>query len=435
MRNTKWLALCLSFLLGLGSWSYLYGVFLPFQKAHQPNGSTWENRSDIYPRWIGARELILHGRNPYSVEVTREIQIGYYGRAVDLRRAPFPSDEQRFIYPLFVVFLLAPTVTLPFSAVQLGFGISLFLLMLASVPLWLRALGLRFSVSATLMAVLFTLGSWPVAQGVQARQLSLLAAFLLAASGASIASGKLRLAGVLLALTLIKPQLAVPLVLWFLLWGASCWHTRKSLLLSFGATFFILLAGAEKALPHWFLYWRESLPAYLAYTGSQPGIERLLGHFVGRIASFAVILLVAAIAWRYRRDSPSSPGFPLALCLVLAATLVIMPTWSLASYNEVLLLPALLWLAGAFEDLTSSSPHPIQKQIFVLTVLVLLWEPVGDLTLALRVLIAGVPVSTESVLRIPQYLYFIVPTVILSALLGIRFTSSAGQTALPQTEQ
>ena len=105
MRNTKWLALCLSFLFGLGSWSYLYGVFLPFQKAHQPNGSTWENRSDIYPRWIGARELILHGRNPYSVEVTREIQIGYYGRAVDLRRAPFPSDEQRFIYPLFVVFL------------------------------------------------------------------------------------------------------------------------------------------------------------------------------------------------------------------------------------------------------------------------------------------------------------------------------------------
>ena len=31
--------------------------------------------------------MLLHDRNPYSAEVTRDIQIGYYGRPLDSRRA------------------------------------------------------------------------------------------------------------------------------------------------------------------------------------------------------------------------------------------------------------------------------------------------------------------------------------------------------------
>ncbi len=51
--------------------------------AHDsPRGSL----SDLYPRWLGARELLLHHRDPYSPEVTREIQIGYYGRVLDPTR-------------------------------------------------------------------------------------------------------------------------------------------------------------------------------------------------------------------------------------------------------------------------------------------------------------------------------------------------------------
>ena len=59
--------------------------------------------SDLYPRWLGARELLLHHRDPYSPEVTREIQIGYYGRPLDPSRPQDPRDQQGFAYPAYVV--------------------------------------------------------------------------------------------------------------------------------------------------------------------------------------------------------------------------------------------------------------------------------------------------------------------------------------------
>ena len=54
------------------------------------------NLSDLYPRWLGARELLLHGRNPYSGEITLEIQQGYYGRRLDAARPNDPKDQQGF---------------------------------------------------------------------------------------------------------------------------------------------------------------------------------------------------------------------------------------------------------------------------------------------------------------------------------------------------
>src|SRR5205085_5192608 len=103
-------------------WFYFQRVLIAFQTAdaaarNRPRG----NLSDLYPRWLGARELILHGRDPYGADVTREIQEGYYGRQLDATRPNDPKDQQGFAYPVYVVFLLAPTVWLPFSAVQAGF--------------------------------------------------------------------------------------------------------------------------------------------------------------------------------------------------------------------------------------------------------------------------------------------------------------------------
>src|SRR5271154_1054272 len=75
-----WL-LPMAILCAAAVWSYADRVLIPYQvvdaAAHgRPRG----NLSDLYPRWVGARELLLHGRDPYSSEVTREIQIGFYGR-------------------------------------------------------------------------------------------------------------------------------------------------------------------------------------------------------------------------------------------------------------------------------------------------------------------------------------------------------------------
>src|SRR5713226_3554416 len=83
LKNPK-SGVALALLCAAGLWFYVNRVLVPDQRseavAHErPRG----NLSDLYPRWLGARELLLHHRNPYSREITREIQSGYYGRPLD----------------------------------------------------------------------------------------------------------------------------------------------------------------------------------------------------------------------------------------------------------------------------------------------------------------------------------------------------------------
>src|SRR5712692_8884208 len=189
LRDKPQLALVLSLLLAVSTWFYVQRVLVPHQVAEAAaHGRPRGNLSDLYPRWLGARELLLHHRDPYSAEVTREIQIGYYGRPLDPTRPADPKDQQGFAYPAYVIFLLAPLVHLPFEIVQVGFRYLLWLLTAASVCLWLRFL--KWRPPASLLGILFilTMSSFPAVQGFKLQQLSLLVAAMIAASAALLRS-------------------------------------------------------------------------------------------------------------------------------------------------------------------------------------------------------------------------------------------------------
>src|SRR5450631_1222389 len=176
------IALALAILASASTWFYVNRILRAQQIAdaavhNRPRG----NLSDLYPRWLGARELLRHGRNPYSPEITREIQQGYYGRPLDPSRPDDPKDQQGFAYPVYVVFLLAPTVDLPFETVQTAFRWLLIALAAVSVCLWLRALRWKLSFEWFLVLALFMVGWLPMVQGIKLQQLSLLVAGLLAA--------------------------------------------------------------------------------------------------------------------------------------------------------------------------------------------------------------------------------------------------------------
>src|ERR1700680_1078008 len=136
--------LCACLIAALGFWRWTEDILAPtnggtIAAAKRPTG----NNSDLYPRWLGTRELLLHGRDPYSAEVTGEIQQGFYGRPLDPRNPSDPTAQESFVYPLYVAFLLAPTVTLPFPMVQEIFRLLLLLAVAGSVPLWMVAVGFR----------------------------------------------------------------------------------------------------------------------------------------------------------------------------------------------------------------------------------------------------------------------------------------------------
>jgi hypothetical protein len=350
---------------------YLQHVLISYQQADaaahlRPRG----NLSDLYPRWVGARELILHQRDPYSAEITRIIQAGYYGRPLDPALPGDPRDEQRFVYPIYVVFLLAPFIGLPFPLVQEGFYWTLALVVASTVLLWLRAIRWRPRPTVIWIQVILTLGSFPVLQGLKLQQLSLLVSGLIAASLVLIADGQLWGAGALLAAATIKPQLVLPLTGWLALWAFSQWRTRRGLVWSFASVMTLLLMGGEWILPGWMREFREALTAYRQYAGGFGSVLMVLTNTRWSLVLTAIILLgLGVMCWHLRNESADAPLFAFASGLVLATTLVVIPMTS--PYNQVLLLPAVLLLIRNRESLFSG--HVVMRMAAVLASLVFLW--------------------------------------------------------------
>ena len=327
----------------LSTWFYIDWILRAQQLAdavvhNRPRG----NLSDLYPRWLGARELLQHGRNPYSPEITREIQRGYYGRPLDPARADDPKDRQAFAYPAYVVFLIAPTIDLPFNTVQKYFRWLLLGLAMATAFLWLDVLRWRPSSEIVLIFVVLMLGWLPMVQGIKLQQLSLLVAGLLAGCAALASGGWLFLAGGLLALSTIKPQLTWPLVLWLLFWAGSDWRARRRFAFGFGIAMLLLLGGAQLILPGWLAMFVAGLAQYHQYTQGQSVLTSMFGLSIGRLIGVACVLTSAICVWNLRRRPASSADFGNTVGLILALTIVIAPMSAL--YNQVLLAPAILAL-------------------------------------------------------------------------------------------
>lgn len=341
--HRRWLALLVALLASTSTWFYANHIL----RAQQIADATLHNRprgnlSDLYPRWLGARELLKHGRNPYSPEITREIQQGYYGRALDPTRLDEPKDQQGFAYPAYVVFLLAPTVDIPFDEVQIGFRWFLIALAVVTALLWLRVLQWKPSCWWIFIFCLLMVGWLPMVQGIKLQQLSLLVAGLLAACAACLSAGWLFLAGGLLALATIKPQLAWPIVLWLLIWTINDWRSRWRLAFGFGLAMLLLLGGAELVLPGWLRMFYAAIQQYHRYTQNQSVLAVLFGTIVGRILEVLCVLVAALCLRNARREAATSAAFGQSIGLVLALTVVVVPMF--APYNQVLLAPAILLL-------------------------------------------------------------------------------------------
>ena len=394
-------------------WWYVQNLLIPYQRADAAaHGRPRGNLSDLYPRWFGARELLLNYRNPYSPEVTREIEAGYYGRPLDPSRAEDPRDQQGFAYPVYVVFLLSPTVHLPFAVVQEGFRWLLVVLIVVSVPLWLAALRWRPSPMMTATLVVLAMGSFPIVQGIKLQQLSLLVAGLIAACMASIAAGRLVAVGALLALATIKPQLAAPLAGWLVLWGLGDWQQRKGLIWGFAVTLMALIGAAQFVLPGWISDFYNAVVAYRKYTaGAGSLLDMLITPGWGKVLSLMIGVALACICWRLRREGANSFAFALVSSLVLAATVVIVPM--VAPYNQALLLPGIFLLVR--EGARIWSKNRLAQVSCLAAALLVLWPWLATVSLALAS-IALPTASLESAWAVPLYTSLGIPLGILGLL-------------------
>ncbi len=346
-------ALLLTFLLAAGMGYYYSSVVLPYaasiRTAHQADAG-YSFGTDFYPIWLTSRECLPQRRDPYTSEVTREIQTGLFGRAFGPLHSDDPSPDYRaFSYPAFVDFFGAWLAWLPFPVARIILAILLPVCVVASVRLWSRTMAWRASPIVLIIFTVFALSSYPGLEALYAQQFGLIVALLLSAGAAALVANRLGLAGCLLALATAKPQMSALLILYLLLWALANWKEHWRFAASFTATLTALIFSAWLVWPHWIAGWLQVLRNYRNYS-RPPLLGYLFGHSTGVLLIGLALAGSVGLAWRTRRVLSASPQFALTVGLLLAVTTVtLLPEH--AVYDHVVLLPGIMLILRFWDEL------------------------------------------------------------------------------------
>jgi hypothetical protein len=314
-----------------------YGTYVTFT-TRIPGGN------DFYPRWRGTRALVLEGRDPYSEEVTLEIQEAMYGRP-----AREDEDQVAFAYPLYVSLLILPFSLLPYPVAQAFWFSTLVLAALASLILMLRAVDWVPSPLQLTGLALWSVLFYPTARSLVLGQLSILVLALLALSLWAMRKGRPYLAGCSLALATIKPQMVFLVVPFLLL--SSVERTRHRTILGFFSAIAALLTIAYAVLPTWGSSFLTGLTSYESYTSIYREGRSPLGvlmHYVlpfelpGLTTPLVAIFLLGCLVcvWIVSLQRPRIWWRALTLTIILT---LILPAQT-GTTNQVLLLVPIVFL-------------------------------------------------------------------------------------------
>jgi len=389
-RRGRWLAVALvaGVLTGLSIVNYRFAV-------QAPGGN------DFLARWVGARYWIVEGVSPYDPEVSLAAQRLIYGRPADASQR---EDIAHFVYPLPAMLFFAPFALLPYTVARaawmtlLEVGLAALALIGIRTAAW--PIGQRLIIPLTLFSVLWYHGARSLIVG----QFAVIEAVLLCGALLGISRGRDRLAGVLLALAIAKPQMAVLLIPFVVLWGSSARRWRLVAWTLGGVV--LLMSVSLVLLPGWPAAWLRQMVDYPSYTelGSPVSIlSGFLGPAGPAVAYGMSSLLAIFLLWEWRQAwNRSERWFQWTAALTIVITnLIVLRT---ATTNYVVLLPSACLVFAAW---TRSESR--RGQIAVLGVLAGLCVGLWALFLA------TVEGNTESPL-----MYLPVPFLALAGLLAVR---------------
>lgn len=311
-------------------------IALPIWHIHVIDRDMPRSHNDLITRWIGTQEA-LRGKDPYSPQVMHELQRQYYGRAL----TPADNmDPQEFDYPAYLVLLFAPFAHASWTTACLVFLIVIPPLLAWSFWACVGSLNLSISTRQTALAVFLGLCSWPVMWSFRLQQPTLLVAIAVFFGSFLLNRNHGIPAGILFALSTIKPHLVLLLLAWLLVWAIvhRCW----SVIVSFAITLSLLLIGAEALVPGWFGHWRNSVRGYGSDTLLP--LQAVLGHWPGVVATVLLAAWGASLLWRLRRAPAGSTQFGLAVGLALSVAVSVNLFKLPLIYNHVFALPGCLIL-------------------------------------------------------------------------------------------
>ncbi len=307
--------------------------------------SRFPGGNDFYSRWSNGCALIWTGENPYSDEVTLRTQIGMYGRP-----ARIGEDLAAYSYPLYALFFFWPLCFVhTYPLVQAIWMTLMLYVLLAGVVLTARVARWRPPAWLWWATLVWAVFNYPHTRALVLGQMATLVFLALAAAMWALGRERDVLAGALLAVTTIKPQMSFLLVPWVLWW--TVWRRRWGVWKGFGLAMALLVGVSLLLVPTWLMDFVEGVRNYDVVAGilSCHSLTWIVARdFLGLgpvaeaagVAAFALYGLLEA--WRGRRVGWS--GFLWTTGLLLILTHFIAPRTATTHYT-MLLLPLFSWFA------------------------------------------------------------------------------------------
>lgn len=328
------LFLTLAVLIGLGFANYQFAL-------SSPGGN------DFLARWVGAHYWVVKGVNPYDPQVSLAAQEMIYGRLADPDKG---EDIAHFVYPLTAMIFFAPFGLLPYPIARAVWmtllEISLPLLVLIGVEL------ARWKPSRKLLAFLmiFSVVWYHGFRSVIVGQFAVIEALLMAAVLLSIQRRQDSLAGILLALSIAKPQMSVLLIPFVLLWAAR--SRRWELIMWTLGTMTTLVVVSLALINDWPLLWLRQLVEYSDYTFNPTPVSILAGFIpvASRALTYGLTtLLLVYLLWEWvQAMGKGDRWFQWTSALTIVLTNLI--PLRTATTHYVVLLPALCLIFCAWDE-------------------------------------------------------------------------------------
>lgn len=285
--------------------------------------SKYPGANDFYQRWNGAYAFWQQHLNPYSKEVALQAEMFlYHDRAsTDPALDQYPGD---FLYPFHAVILLAPLTVMSYplaSAIWLvltGASVALSFLLLADLfnwrrPIWLTTLGVAWAITF-----------YPAARGLFLGQIGTVVVCLELMTIWALAKDRDILAGILLAISTVKPQIGFLIIPFLLLWALRMGRWR--FLISFAVTFGLLMMASFILLSSWLGQWLAQASQYTGYTRIGSPVWVITNVYLpfldgpGEVVIDALLVGLLLWTWWPLLRQPDSASFEWTAALTLTVT-------------------------------------------------------------------------------------------------------------------
>jgi hypothetical protein len=319
-------------------------------------GSMERSKADDFFQFWAAGKAILQGGDPYEPETWHQI----YEQEGQWR---WQTDQKVSLYPLWTAFPFVPLATLPVFWAALLWTVASQLFLVLSVGLMIKSLGWDNHGEWLLLTMTVLMTFEPFLLTILFGQLGMLLLVLLCGIFYLVSRGHYTVAGTLLGLTLIKPQLFIVVIPTLLL--VMLFKQRWAFIVSFAITAMGLMISSWLLIPDWLVKWQANVAktanVRLTISPTIWGFSHTVATALRRVdmwsamSLFACLVLIGLVSYLwYMRRNVFGRGDQLAPLLGLTMIISLLTTPYMLSYDFALLLfPIMisLWLIQSLPNL------------------------------------------------------------------------------------